>query len=526
MIVKFHARGRGGGSGPVDYLLGKERNREGATLLRGDAEETKALIDSNDYAQRYTSGVLSFEEKDISDDAKQQIMDSFEDALLPGLDGDQYNVMWVEHQDKGRLELNFLVPNVELTTGKRLNVYYDPVDRPRLDAWKDLANDEHGLSDPNDPDKQRALCTPGNLPRDKAKAQEQLTQSLLGMVEQGQINSRDDVVSTLENAGFNVTRQTKSSISIEDPEGKPMRLKGALYERAFTAGSQLPEAAAERSRAYTAGRDGRLEEARGRLAEGIRRKRGTNQERYQRPAHDDTQGVQLDSDRRAGLDDRRGADIGRDGVVRQSPSPSDQRPEGQHQPVRRSGREGEAEPLREPERPLVREDRPHSDLRDKRDVGGGQIRLHVELQPPKARTEAERRQLARLNRKRPQRGSQGDIKPMGKMDTISDIQTIGGMADDRNRKSALDFAAGLGNRARRAAEGVADAIKNLGERLQRRYFWRRNVEQAGQATERASRAAQSASRATDQAIEAVKAKRQEQQKQRAKRRPRGPSLGR
>ncbi|MCI4509688.1 hypothetical protein NEN32_26405, partial [Escherichia coli] len=29
MIVKFHARGKGGGSGPVDYLLGRERNREG-----------------------------------------------------------------------------------------------------------------------------------------------------------------------------------------------------------------------------------------------------------------------------------------------------------------------------------------------------------------------------------------------------------------------------------------------------------------------------------------------------------------
>ncbi len=32
MIVKFHARGKGGGSGPVDYLLGRERNREGATV--------------------------------------------------------------------------------------------------------------------------------------------------------------------------------------------------------------------------------------------------------------------------------------------------------------------------------------------------------------------------------------------------------------------------------------------------------------------------------------------------------------
>ena len=36
MIVKFHARGTGKGSGPVDYLLGKDRARVDAKLLRGD----------------------------------------------------------------------------------------------------------------------------------------------------------------------------------------------------------------------------------------------------------------------------------------------------------------------------------------------------------------------------------------------------------------------------------------------------------------------------------------------------------
>ncbi|WP_155959252.1 hypothetical protein [Enterobacter hormaechei] len=39
MIVKFHPRGRGGGAGPVDYLLGKDRQREGATVLQGKPEE-------------------------------------------------------------------------------------------------------------------------------------------------------------------------------------------------------------------------------------------------------------------------------------------------------------------------------------------------------------------------------------------------------------------------------------------------------------------------------------------------------
>lgn len=51
MIVKFHARGKGGGSGPVDYLLGRERNREGATVLQGNPEEVRELIDATPFAE-------------------------------------------------------------------------------------------------------------------------------------------------------------------------------------------------------------------------------------------------------------------------------------------------------------------------------------------------------------------------------------------------------------------------------------------------------------------------------------------
>jgi hypothetical protein len=43
-------------------------------------------------------------------------MASFERVLMPGLDKDQYSILWVEHADKGRLELNFLIPNTELLT--------------------------------------------------------------------------------------------------------------------------------------------------------------------------------------------------------------------------------------------------------------------------------------------------------------------------------------------------------------------------------------------------------------------------
>ena len=43
MIVKIHSRGAGSGSGPVDYLLGKDRQREQARVLRGNPEHVREL---------------------------------------------------------------------------------------------------------------------------------------------------------------------------------------------------------------------------------------------------------------------------------------------------------------------------------------------------------------------------------------------------------------------------------------------------------------------------------------------------
>lgn len=232
MIVKFHARGVGRGSGPVDYLLGQEREREGATLDRGDPALIEALIDSSPYAKRYTSGVLSFQEVDLPRDIKDKLMDSFEKALLPGLDADQYACLWVEHLDKGRLELNFVVPNVELLSGKRLQPYFDRADRPRIDAWKTVINAQLGLHDPDDPLNKRALVTPRDLPAAKLDAAQAITDGLLSLAAAGELADRSAVVATLEGAGFKVVRETRKSISIADPEGgRNIRLKGALYEQ-------------------------------------------------------------------------------------------------------------------------------------------------------------------------------------------------------------------------------------------------------------------------------------------------------
>ena len=217
----------------MDYLVGKEYDREGARVLSGDPELTKRLSDSLSFQNRYTVGVLSFEEGNLSDEHKRAIMESFESSLLAGLDKDQYNMTWIEHTDKDRLELNFVIANVELTTGKRLQPYFDRVDRPLVENWKQVTNHEYNLTDPHDPEKAQAVKTLNsqNLPQEVRKIKEQIGQVISHQIEQGNVIDRKDVIDTLQQAGFEIARQTDKSISIKNPDGKRnIRLEGIIYE--------------------------------------------------------------------------------------------------------------------------------------------------------------------------------------------------------------------------------------------------------------------------------------------------------
>ncbi|MBW6091005.1 relaxase/mobilization nuclease domain-containing protein [Escherichia coli] len=152
--------GKGGGSGPVDYLLGRERNREGARVLRGAPEEVRELIDATPFAKKYTSGVLSFAEQTLPPGERERVMESFERVLMPGLEKNQYSILWVEHRDKGRLELNFVIPNMELASGKRLQPYYDRADRPRINALADTGESPLRAARPERTGEQADTCHP------------------------------------------------------------------------------------------------------------------------------------------------------------------------------------------------------------------------------------------------------------------------------------------------------------------------------------------------------------------------------
>lgn len=261
MIVKFFNRGKGSGDGPVNYFLGADEMREGAFVLQGDVKLTTELINSSNFAKRYTSGVLSFEEfvDDISDEQKALIMANFEKTLMCGLAPDQYNILWIEHSDKdsiqeigedgktvttkrGRLELNFLIPTTEMRTGRRLQPYYHDADLMRVNAFQNITNYENGFTDPHNPLVARTVnpfesrnsTIKDVLGKKSAEIIEIIDDFLTQKMAEGNIKNRDDVIENLENFGFKVKRRNEKFISIQVPDRKsPMRLRGLFFNKNF-----------------------------------------------------------------------------------------------------------------------------------------------------------------------------------------------------------------------------------------------------------------------------------------------------
>lgn len=240
MITSFFNSGKGAGSGI--YYLTEKREPE-AKVLRGDIDAQVQLIDSLDFKQRYLSGVHRFIESDIPDSTKNEIMDSFENMMFAGLSEEQKPpVLWVQHQEKGGTELHFIIPEVEMGSGKKFSPFWHETDLKMVDAWKNTVNYEHDLTDPNEPSRIQTLTIPKNLPRSHKQAVEKIDEAITGMVNSGDIKNRDDVISTLENSGFEVVRKTKQFISIKaDGWKKPARLKGAFYGESFRGVDKLRE---------------------------------------------------------------------------------------------------------------------------------------------------------------------------------------------------------------------------------------------------------------------------------------------
>ncbi|WP_318440729.1 relaxase family protein [Photobacterium leiognathi] len=261
MIVKFFKGDHSAVMNGLKYLEGGTKRRSVAPqLLSGNPDITREwLKEASRFSKAFTYGCLSFEETDIPAHQKQQLMASFEQTLLTGLTPEQYDIVWIEHRDKGRLELNFHIVNMELTTGKVLTPYVHRRDMVRIDTWKSIANDTFGFTDPNDPAKARTF-TWGDNSKPRRELMAQIDTYLFELAATGILNCQQDVIGAINDIeGINVTRNTKSSISFKaDGYQKPIRLKGELYGKSYSGIKNSATKQAERAASFARQRHERL----------------------------------------------------------------------------------------------------------------------------------------------------------------------------------------------------------------------------------------------------------------------------
>lgn len=174
-------------------------------------------------------------------------MADFENMLLPNMQ-DRYNILWVEHIDKGRLELNFVIPKIDLESQKSLNPYYHKADLKRVELWQDLTNLENSFTNPKDPSKARTLET-NSKELHLSKDYETLDKTLHELVNAGALESRADIIELLQKNNIEVTRTGADYLAIKLPESKKAkRFKGEIYNEQFTSTGELDKVSERKKR--------------------------------------------------------------------------------------------------------------------------------------------------------------------------------------------------------------------------------------------------------------------------------------
>lgn len=244
----------------ISYLLREKKPAEQDLIrvLSGSKEQMlnfNSLIASKDLKTPYVAGVLSFEEENIPEAEKFKIMNDFEAMAFSGVPEEfRPPVLWVEHRDKGRLELNYLTFN-SLTTGRSFPVYYDKKDRRLFNDFTEVINYEGGYSSPFDDftntQKIRMAEPPGKtLPAEKKALVEGLNNRLCSLILERKITNKADLITYLqEKEGFKINRIAKNTVSIiTDLDDTPIRLKGDIYQDGRDFGDYFKEKQAKPER--------------------------------------------------------------------------------------------------------------------------------------------------------------------------------------------------------------------------------------------------------------------------------------
>ena len=286
MLAKTFKGGRtlNGARATIRYLLNERVNTGEARILRGDSDITLAYIKQAAKKQKWSwsSGVLTFSET-LTEKQKDEIIEEFERVFFPGLEKDQYNLLVVEHSDKGRTELHYIAPRIELRSGLAFNPYYVKRDLKKKDLFQDFVNLKYGFTQWQNSENVRKVRPKWAKNAKKADIKKAIDDALFPLIEEGLIENRAELILQLQEWGFTLNRTGKESITIIDENEKKHKLKGAFYGQQFDNGIAGIRAEVERRKRETkSGIRREVEPIRRELDKIIRYQAEANRERYEK----------------------------------------------------------------------------------------------------------------------------------------------------------------------------------------------------------------------------------------------------
>ena len=290
MYIKFLKHGKGDPTKAASYLIAEldhlNRPRPAVQILRGDPHTFTAIAESIENEWKYTSGVIAWSKDDApTNEEISEVLDGFEKHAFAGLQPHQYHFTAVLHEeDDGSKHVHFLVPRIELETGKALNIappghdkYFDPL--------RDYFNYSKGWSRPDDPTLQHDTQTPDHAHFQdaaairaglKGQAVNDIREVVGSLIEQriyfDFIKDRKDVLDAVSELG-EVTRISDKFISLKlDGADKAIRLKGAFYESEFSVESYFENRTRETSDARASRENRFIPEEHKKLAEQLEKR--------------------------------------------------------------------------------------------------------------------------------------------------------------------------------------------------------------------------------------------------------------
>ncbi|MCP1401840.1 relaxase/mobilization nuclease domain-containing protein [Achromobacter insolitus] len=250
MINIVHRHGKNSIEKALAYLksdhdhMGKERNVKPRDFA-GSASDCEIAAGCIDRKHKYISGTLSFRDNEKpTDNQLREVIKKFRSTFLAGLEhGVNFVDFWNIHEDKGHLELNYIIPMTELTTGKALNPF--PPGKANYefkDAFDAVMNHNLGydqvvrnpLKSSESKFEKKVLPHSESELADQIRAtkpdKDSISANVGYQILQGKITNRQQLCDYLENFG-EITRINDKFISLKvSGSQKAFRLKGPVYE--------------------------------------------------------------------------------------------------------------------------------------------------------------------------------------------------------------------------------------------------------------------------------------------------------